>query len=364
MLRKNFFPSQSLQLNIKKMEQFCNILKSTFTSFSSSSFNQRNYHHNSRQISTANTSFSILKNANKSLSNETISISDISTKNPCLVCQNPCSTHPSYPSNLKLDHTSPLKDTIQPYVRHVIISTGKSDWEKIIELNQGSLASELFKCQSEVMNNNDSLTKENDSKKLKKENKFKKDRTMITNCSRSNTQFSFFNWGNDVLIFPDNLLIRNVTVKHAKEFYNHFLLNQQYKSIDIKNENYNVVKFEKEEIPYKAVILICGHKRRDIRCGVAGPLLKNEFDKVLKELKLDLRSNGNNGVAVYLSSHHFAGNVIVYRNNQGFFYGRVTPCHVKMIVEKTVIEGKVIKELYRGSMKGSFINDEIGKLDW
>ncbi|CAG8765333.1 13042_t:CDS:1, partial [Dentiscutata heterogama] len=164
----------------------------------------------------------------------------------------------------------------------------KSDWEKIIELNQGSLASELFKCQSEVMNNNDSLTKENDSKKLKKENKFKKDRIMITNCSRSNAQFPFFNWGNDVLIFPDNLLIRNVTVKHAKEFYNHFLLNQQYKSIDIKNENYNASKFEKEEIPYKAVILICGHKRRDIRCGVAGPLLKNEFDKVLKELKLDL----------------------------------------------------------------------------
>ncbi|RIB06716.1 Sucrase/ferredoxin-like-domain-containing protein [Gigaspora rosea] len=355
------------------MDQLCSIFKSTFTYFSSSSLNKRNSHNNSRQISTASTSFSDSKNDTKSLLNETISISDISSKNPCIVCQNPCPTHPSYPSNLKFDLTSPLKDTIQPYIRHVIISTGKSDWEKIIELNQGSLASELSKCQSEIMNNNnnnDSLTKERDSKK--KENfKFKKDRIMITNCSRSNTQFSLFNWGNDVLIFPDNLLIRNVSVKHAKEFYNQFLLNQQNKSIEIKESdtrNYNIIKFEKDEIPYKAVILICSHKRRDIRCGVAGPLLKNEFEKVLKDMKLDLKSNGNNGVAVYLSSHvgghHFAGNVIIYRNNQGIFYGRVTPCHVRMIVEKTVIGGKVIKELYRGSMKGSFINDDVGKLDW
>ncbi|CAG8446262.1 10192_t:CDS:2 [Gigaspora rosea] len=320
------------------MDQLCSIFKSTFTYFSSSSLNKRNSHNNSRQISTASTSFSDSKNDTKSLLNETISISDISSKNPCIVCQNPCPTHPSYPSNLKFDLTSPLKDTIQPYIRHVIISTGKSDWEKIIELNQGSLASELSKY-----------------------------RIMITNCSRSNTQFSLFNWGNDVLIFPDNLLIRNVSVKHAKEFYNQFLLNQQNKSIEIKESdtrNYNIIKFEKDEIPYKAVILICSHKRRDIRCGVAGPLLKNEFEKVLKDMKLDLKSNGNNGVAVYLSSHHFAGNVIIYRNNQGIFYGRVTPCHVRMIVEKTVIGGKVIKELYRGSMKGSFINDDVGKLDW
>jgi len=88
-------------------------------------------------------------------------------------------------------------------------------------------------------NNNDSLTKERDSKKEKF--KFKKDRIMITNCSRSNTQFSLFNWGNDVLIFSDNLLIHNVSVKHAKEFYNQFLLNQQNKSIEIKESIHVII---------------------------------------------------------------------------------------------------------------------------
>ncbi|CAG8526969.1 11911_t:CDS:2, partial [Diversispora eburnea] len=67
----------------------------------------------------------------------------------CQTCQTPCSIHPSYPSNLKIDYKSPLKDTIQPYSKHVIISTGNKDWSKVIELDEGNLASELFKLQIE-----------------------------------------------------------------------------------------------------------------------------------------------------------------------------------------------------------------------
>ncbi|CAG8610309.1 2288_t:CDS:2 [Acaulospora morrowiae] len=298
------------------------------------------------------------------LPEQTISIPEISSQNPCLTCQSPCSTHLSYPSELKIDHELPLKNTVQPYVRHVVICTGKKDWEKVIELEKGSLSSELFN-----LNAVDSpvIKKEPPLKTISTQKKAKKEKILITNSSCPSS-FSLFNRGNDVLLFPDNLLISKVSTQKAKEFYNLFLSSEKRETQD---ESEGEEKFETMLIPYKSVILICGHKRRDIRCGVAGPMLKDEFDKVLEDMKLDIQSSGNKGVAVYLSSHvgghHFAGNVIVYRDGQGIWYGRVTPCHVRMIVEKTVMEGKVIKELYRGSMLGSFSKGDegqAGKLDW
>ncbi|CAJ0915458.1 20698_t:CDS:2 [Entrophospora sp. SA101] len=61
--------------------------------------------------------------------------------------------------------------------------------------------------------------------------------------------------------------------------------------------------------------------------------------------------------------YKFAGNVIVYRDGQGIWYGRVIPCHVESIIESTVIEGKVIKDLYRGSMNGSFAPGKVNSRD-
>ncbi|RIA86569.1 Sucrase/ferredoxin-like-domain-containing protein [Glomus cerebriforme] len=124
------------------------------------------------------------------------------------------------------------------------------------------------------------------------------------------------------------------------------------------------VKFTVEPIPYKAVILICSHMHRDKRCGVTAPLLKEEFDKILKSKSLDVesRAGNNDGIAVYMTSHigghKFAGNVVVYREGRGIWYGRVIPCHVKSIIENTVIEGKIIRELYRGSIMNNFVQDE------
>lgn len=54
--------------------------------------------------------------------------------------------------------------------------------------------------------------------------------------------------------------------------------------------------------------------------------------------------------------HKIAGNVICYTNEgtRGVWYGRVKTCHCRAIVEETIINGKVIKEIYRGSMDNSF----------
>lgn len=219
-------------------------------------------------------------------STATISIEEITSENPCLTCQSPCSIHPSYPSNLKINYEANLRDTVQPFARHIIISTGKSDWNKIIELDSGNLSAVLYEYLQQKKRDNEDT------------------KIVITNSNRQNstlpflTFFSFF--GNDILIYPDNLIVRNVSTGKVEEFYDQFLSNERNEKEIVKTGRYN---FSTERIPYKAVILICGHKRRDIRCGVAGPILKNEFEKVLKEKRMDLYSMGNQGVPVYLTSH-------------------------------------------------------------
>nr|CAG8626164.1 14578_t:CDS:2 [Entrophospora candida] len=255
--------------------------------------------------------------------------------NPCFDCMNPCSTHLSYPSYLKIDYDSSLEGTVKPYFKHVLISTGKTDWIIRIEDDSASLASQLHKIIKSGGDGNDSDKKDEgkkvDSVNTDKDLKFSK--------------------GNDVLLFPDNILIYNVNPKNALEFFKKFLLPSPSStppppsSLSNQEQNiYSSTNFQVDPIPYKAVIVICSHRRRDKRCGITGPILKNEFDRILKDRGLDVENKKNEGVAVFLSSHtgghKYAGNVIVYRDGQGIWYGHVIPCHVENIIESTVIEGK------------------------
>ncbi|CAG8568693.1 7306_t:CDS:2, partial [Racocetra fulgida] len=246
-------------------------------------------------------------------SNEIISLADLED-DPCASCADPCFDHKSYPPYLKIDYKSTLEGTVKPYIKHVLISTGKSDWNSHIEDECGSLAANLnkvIKCDSEKKNSQ--KEKKKDSPRKEKRNKveagyvnangeIEKPRIVITNSDRLNSDNDpSFTKGNDILLFPDNILIRNVPPKYASDFYKKFLLS----TLDEK-DLYTSFNFTVEPMPYKAVIVICSHKRRDKRCGITGPILKDEFNKVLKEKGLDLENN-NNGVAVLLSSHTGGG---------------------------------------------------------
>jgi hypothetical protein len=95
-----------------------------------------------------------------------------------------------------------------------------------------------------------------------------------------------------------------------------------------------------------ATVLICSHNSRDTRCGAYYPVLKQEFETVLKR-------EGIEGVKVegtsHLSGHKFAGNVVVYLpQGWGVWYGRVGVGEVEGIVRETIVGGRVLKELTRG----------------
>lgn len=115
-------------------------------------------------------------------------------------------------------------------------------------------------------------------------------------------------------------------------------------------------------------ILICGHGERDSRCGILGPILQREFEDKLRSSKYALKSQSTTTTTQseisqisHIGGHKFAGNVIIYippilekqghpLAGKGIWYGRVEPKHVEGIIRKTIEEGVVIKELFRGGI--------------
>ena len=140
------------------------------------------------------------------------------------------------------------------------------------------------------------------------------------------------------------------------------------------------------------LVLVCGHGGRDMRCGVLGPVLREEFERelgrrdfaVLKDPveivheRPDQRheigtrsadgvtmSSAKVGLISHIGGHKFAGNVILYippgaktmdgKTHElagcGIWYGRVEPKHVEGIVRETVLGGRVIEDLFRGGIR-------------
>ena len=137
------------------------------------------------------------------------------------------------------------------------------------------------------------------------------------------------------------------------------------------------------------LVLICGHGGRDVRCGIMGPVLRDQFETCLPDNGLQvlqgpveisqggdsaaLPSVGNEEAAAtarvasisHIGGHKFAGNVIIYippgmktpeglkhaLEGCGIWYGRVDPTHVEGIVRETILGGRVIEDLFRGGIR-------------
>ncbi|CEI91649.1 hypothetical protein RMCBS344292_05932 [Rhizopus microsporus] len=260
----------------------------------------------------------------------------------CLNCSEPCPDHKEYPSYLNIEKDFPILGSVKPYGRHIIIATGSSDWPKHIESDKDSFASSLYQVEC---NSRSQQSWKN----------------LVTNSNMVST-YSTLPDGYDILLYPDNILISNVTQDKAQDFYDIFINTPLPTSpINIekmmKHEKIGDMKVQKS--PYKSTLLLCSHKKRDKRCGVTAPILAQELDHVLREKGLDEYDAAIIMVS-HIGGHKFAGNVICYINegSKGVWYGRVKTCHSAAIVEETIMKGKVIKDLYRGAMDNSFENQQ------
>ncbi|KAG0348960.1 hypothetical protein BG005_011239 [Podila minutissima] len=318
----------------------------------------------------------------------------------CHACTTPCAEedHPHYPSYLKINHDIPLLYSVKPYTHHVLISTGKEDWEPHIDDDKASLAHHMGKAIDEGQHRLRAAGVETQGKIL------------LTNSSRLAEDWEGPGW--QVLVLPDQIMVNNVTIEQCRDFFDAFLAAPVGEAVtdsepvdegvvsgdklqvttehdeDVSNTP-KAVGPEDESTPSpapapapapsstpnsrtvqagnttfvarrwlpKAAIMICSHKKRDKRCGVTAPILGKEFKRILqsKDLYGDAEGDVEIWMVSHIGGHKFAGNVIVHRNEgMAVWYGRVEPCHCQAIVDATIERGEVIRELYRGSMKGSF----------
>jgi hypothetical protein len=158
--------------------------------------------------------------------------------------------------------------------------------------------------------------------------------------------------------------------------------------------------FKTRPIPHSYLILMCSHKTRDARCGQSAPLLRKEFERILRPMGLyrDLHDDRPGGVGIYfinhVGGHKYSANVMIYRregrtrkDNTGsringhdgneiqdgkgsvvrdeavqlMWLARVRPEDCENIVRYTLLQGKLVKP--QRQLRGGF-DRERGLLSW
>lgn len=149
--------------------------------------------------------------------------------------------------------------------------------------------------------------------------------------------------------------------------------------------------FRTRPIHHKALILMCSHKTRDARCGQSAPLLRKEFERILRPLGLyrDVHDERPDGVGIYfinhVGGHKYSANVMIYRRGdvgeeekkeeeeaveggpqsgeatQLIWLARVRPEDCENIVRFTVLQGKVVKPT--SQLRGGF-DRQRGLASW
>jgi hypothetical protein len=304
----------------------------------------------------------------------------------CLACEDPCTAeeHAQYPNYIvkSIDRELPLAGSVKPYGRHLLVSTGKTDWIHSIDEEDGSVAQGIFRGLHD--------TKYGGRK-----------RDGEARIVLSNTSFAPRRIGSgrtEVIIMPEWKLIQGVSKDTSSQFVERF--------VDGKEVAENGLAAE--TLPFHSMVLICSHGKRDKRCAVTSKYLVKAFESGLRRRDLyrsfdDTRTEAQGGIPgggtvigrlSHIGGHKFAGNVIIYRRRtksvdqlheklkeltlttvenpedadfvrgedqedvqaEGIWLGRVEPKHVEAIIEEVILKGRVFKELYRGGLPSKYAN--------
>ncbi|QFZ26921.1 putative altered inheritance of mitochondria protein [Clavispora lusitaniae] len=241
---------------------------------------------------------------------------------------------PAFPPDKRLDATTHLNGTAPSMWKHVLaFSHGVATFDTMppkINLVPGSLASEFEVLRRKMLSPQHPVTLSN---------------AIVSGIDGGTHQ--------KVFIYPDCIQVE-FKLANLPEFIQHYLLPvQETESVFNPFASANATPHTRVERPHlfqetpihKDLVLICGHTQRDIRCGRIAPLLLQEFERVLAHEKLDV----DVGLVSHIGGHAYAGNVIYFSKHQPpVWYGRVFPEQVQGIVRETIVEGRIIKELYRG----------------
>ncbi|ROW09103.1 hypothetical protein VPNG_05726 [Cytospora leucostoma] len=286
-----------------------------------------------------------------------------------------CAATPAMPNGLDIDYKGNLNGLISSYREQVLICTGKDDWPSRIEDD----------------NSGDNLA--GDLKELFGRGGVYSD--PFHNISVLNSSFP--------PSVPPRTDVVNTSAYLLPSFkYVPFLPRVSFDSVDALAKGYllpeklhpmhdGLSPIHRDRLTRKPVygnllhgvrdvedivVLICGHGGRDMRCGVMGPALRDEFEAQLPRhgvealhgpVKIDLGNDveaitgtiekpaltARVGLISHIGGHKFAGNVIIYLPpamkakdgtkhplaGHGIWYGRVEPKHVQGIIHETIVKG-------------------------
>ncbi|KAI9149424.1 Altered inheritance of mitochondria protein [Paramyrothecium foliicola] len=295
-----------------------------------------------------------------------------------------CADTPTMSEGLEIDHKSPLNGVITGYSEHVLVCTGQDDWtSKIEEENSGdNLAADL----KELLGRGGQLS------------------DPFHNVSVLNSSFpSSISPRPEVQSTSAYLLpsfkyipfLPRVSFDSVEALAKGFLLPEKlhqahdglspiHRDRLTRNETYQSLLMGVQDVE-DVLVLICGHGGRDMRCGIYGPLLRDEFAQKLEREGFSVangpvpinmqatkaieggaaaeKPTARVGLISHIGGHKFAGNVIIYLPpglkaqgkkhplaGHGVWYGRVEPKHVEGIVKESILKGNVISDMFRGGI--------------
>ncbi|KAF2471890.1 uncharacterized protein BDR25DRAFT_260491 [Lindgomyces ingoldianus] len=234
-----------------------------------------------------------------------------------------------YPSKFTIDENEKLYGHVKGWSTHLIVATGKSDWVRDVADEKGSIMEAV------------------DTSKVKPSN----GRLML---SASNIPIpDYSDHSTTVLLLPSFQFIDHVTPANTPQLISDFintgptntsplpqtsaesaesslppsLPTSESSSADpaptttttIVPTISSISPLRARPCPHKYLILLCSQKTRDARCGQSAPLLRREFERVLRPLGLyrDLHDERPGGVGIYFISHvgghKFSANLMIYR---------------------------------------------------
>ncbi|KAM5452070.1 Altered inheritance of mitochondria protein 32 [Microsporum audouinii] len=287
-------------------------------------------------------------------------------------CPEPTCSCAAMPTGLEIDYDQDLNGTMAPYAQQVLISTGQRDWRSRIEddgLDQswGILGSRLKKLvfrtgkfadpYNNIVITNSSFTPSTDPSNKSVASAF---------------LFPSFQYIPDIPLDEDGLdrFVRAFLLPLNPHKAHSILPADKLQAIRRDPELQSTFK-SMTSLKHSPTILICGHGGRDQRCGIMGPLLESEFGNILKDegytvgiTPTDKVKHANVGLISHIGGHKYAGNVIIYlppslRSGSGganmlagkaIWYGRVEPKNVQGIIRETILNGRVIKDHFRGGI--------------
>ncbi|KAI5950225.1 AIM32 [Candida theae] len=282
----------------------------------------------------------------------------ISIQQDCAFCQS------RFPQDKQINFDQDLGKSAAIPSKHVMVLTTKhnriEEFESRIEKWSGTLAHEVNKLHFKIPMGS---------------------RTLISSIVLHNNeevlqQYEVNRQEGDQLVFiyPEMKIVK-FNISHTDQFMTKYLKSEQEEEVEVFNPfakpqassknrvskiKVNNGNFQEWQLD-KDLVVICGHAKRDMRCGVLGPLLVDKFNTELSSKAL--HDDVYVGEITHVGGHAFAGNVLYYpkecaTSHDFIWYGRVFPDHVERIVDDTILNKEIIKGLFRGDCE-SYNSDEV-----